>query len=501
MSLLEHPVSIDHLLDQRSRKVLALRRDRPAYMRRGWLVRRALATADVVGLTLAYVVSVALFGLTATVDRIGPHVELLLFLGTLPAWIVVAKLYGLYDRDEERADHSTTDEIIHVMHLVTVGTWLFFIFGSLSGLADPNLQRLATFWALSIALIGGGRAAARSFCRQRLAYLQNTLVVGAGDIGQSIAEKLLRHPEYGINLVGFVDANPRPMSEELSHLAVLGPPDELPRLIDLLDIERVIVAFSDEPAEETLDLIRSLGQRQLQVAIVPRLFELVGPNVGIHTVEGVPMLGLPPLDLSRSSRFLKRSLDIAVSAAALVALAPLFAVVALAIKRSSRGPVFFKQLRIGSGGQAFWVYKFRSMVADADALKDDLEHLNKHRDRDPRMFKIDDDPRVTGVGRVIRRYFVDELPQLYNVLRGEMSLIGPRPLIPQEARHVDDWGSRRLDLKPGMTGLWQVLGRSAISFEEMVKLDYLYVTTWSLGNDIRLLARTLPLVARGESPV
>jgi exopolysaccharide biosynthesis polyprenyl glycosylphosphotransferase len=325
------------------------------------------------------------------------------------------------------------------------------------------------------------------------------VVVGAGEIGQTIAEKLLRHPEYGINLVGFVDADPMPMREELSHLAILGAPDRLPDLIDLLDIERVIVAFSGEPAEETLDIIRSLGQRQLQVAIVPRLFELVGPNVGIHTIEGVPMLGLPPLDLSRSARFLKRSLDLFVSISALLVLTPLFALVALLVKETSSGPVFFKQLRIGSGGRPFHVYKFRSMVEDADERKHEYAHLNRHVDDDPRMFKIEDDPRVTRVGRILRRYFIDELPQLINVLRGDMSLIGPRPLIPQEARHVDDWGRRRLDLKPGMTGLWQVLGRSAISFDEMLKLDYLYVTTWSLGNDIRLLFRTLPLVARGES--
>ena len=500
MSLLEPPmVGVRHLLDDRTRRLLDLRRSRPAYMRRGWLVRRALAGADLVGLTVAYVVSVALFGHTASIDRVGPDVELVLFMLTLPIWIVVAKLYGLYDRDEERADHSGSDEMMHVLHLVTVGTWLFFIFGSLTGVADPNIARLATFWALSIAFITSGRAVARAVCRHRLASLQNTIVVGAGEIGQTIAEKLLRHPEYGINLVGFVDDDPMPMRDELSHLAILGGPERLPDLIDLLDIERVIVAFSGTPAEETLEIIRSLGQRQLQVAIVPRLFELVGPNIGIHTIEGVPMLGLPPLDLSRSARFLKRSLDLFVSVGALVVLAPLFAVVALLVKQSSPGPVFFKQVRIGSGGRPFELYKFRSMVSDADERKDEFAHLNLHLERDPRMFKIPHDPRVTRVGRTLRRFFLDELPQLINVLRGEMSLIGPRPLIPQEARFVDDWGRRRLDLKPGMTGLWQVLGRSAISFDEMVKLDYLYVTTWSLGNDIRLLLRTLPLVARGES--
>jgi lipopolysaccharide/colanic/teichoic acid biosynthesis glycosyltransferase len=240
---------------------------------------------------------------------------------------------------------------------------------------------------------------------------------------------------------------------------------------------------------------------QVQIAIVPRLFELVGPNVGIHTVEGVPMLGLPPLDLSRSSRVLKRATDVLIAGGALLLLCPVFLAIAVAVKRGSPGPVFFRQVRIGTGGRPFRLLKFRTMVEDADERKEEFAHLNLHLARDPRMFKIANDPRVTRSGRYLRRYFLDELPQLVNVLRGEMSLIGPRPLIPQEARFVGAWGNRRLDLKPGMTGLWQVLGRSAMPFDEMVKLDYLYVTTWSLGNDLKLLVRTLPLVARGESAV
>jgi lipopolysaccharide/colanic/teichoic acid biosynthesis glycosyltransferase len=173
-----------------------------------------------------------------------------------------------------------------------------------------------------------------------------------------------------------------------------------------------------------------------------------------------------------------------------------FAVVAALIKLDSRGPVFFRQVRMGGGGQRFRMFKFRTMVADAEARKAELRHLNKHTEpgSDPRMFKIPDDPRVTRVGRFLRRSSLDELPQLLNVLRGEMSLVGPRPLILEEDRHVDDWARKRLDLKPGMTGLWQVLGRSDIPFDEMVKLDYLYVTTWSLWQDFRLLFRTIPLV-------
>ena len=181
-------------------------------------------------------------------------------------------------------------------------------------------------------------------------------------------------------------------------------------------------------------------------------------------------------------------------------LAPLLAVIAIAIKLDSPGPVLFRQRRIGAGGRAFAIIKFRTMTLDAEARKTEVAHLNKHAadGHDPRMFKIDGDPRVTRLGHVLRRYSLDELPQFVNVLRGDMSMVGPRPLIPDEDRHVADWGRKRLDLRPGMTGLWQVLGRSDIPFAEMVKLDYQYVTTWSLGNDLRLLLRTIPLVLTGR---
>jgi lipopolysaccharide/colanic/teichoic acid biosynthesis glycosyltransferase len=203
--------------------------------------------------------------------------------------------------------------------------------------------------------------------------------------------------------------------------------------------------------------------------------------------------------LSRSSAFLKRALDLIGASAGLVVLAPLLAIVALAIKLDSRGPVLFRQVRMGAGSRPFRILKFRTMAVDADARTADIAHLNKHARNggDPRMFKIENDPRVTRAGRVLRRFSIDELPQLWNVVRSEMSLVGPRPLILEEDAHVTDWAERRLDLKPGITGMWQVLGRDGIPFEEMIKFDYLYVTSWSVGGDLRLLLRTIPIAVRG----
>jgi lipopolysaccharide/colanic/teichoic acid biosynthesis glycosyltransferase len=239
------------------------------------------------------------------------------------------------------------------------------------------------------------------------------------------------------------------------------------------------------------------------VDIVPRFFEVIGPHTVVHDVEGLSLVGVPPVRLPRSSRLLKRTMDLTVSVGALLLLAPLLAAIAVAIKLDSPGPAFFTQLRMGSRDRAFRIVKFRTMVADAEARKAGVAHLNHHAvEGDARMFKIPADPRVTRVGRLLRRTSLDELPQLLNVVHGDMSLVGPRPLILDEHRHVRSWGRRRLDLKPGITGLWQVLGRSDIAFDEMVRLDYVYVTSWSLGRDLRLVLRTLPaLFGRSKGAV
>jgi exopolysaccharide biosynthesis polyprenyl glycosylphosphotransferase len=427
--------------------------------------------------------------------------EELLFVLSLPLWVVMAKIYGLYERDEERADHSTADDLAGVFHLVTVATWILYATCWLVPWATPRFPKLFAFWAFAICAMVALRVLARAYSRRQLEYLQNAIIVGAGDVGQSIARKLLNHPEYGINLVGFVDATPKERDDtRLEHLTLLGNPEDLPALVKLLDVERVIFAFSRERAETQLEHVRTLNELGIQVDIVPRLYEVVSSGVDVHSVEGIPLIGLPPVRLSGSSRLLKRAVDVGGAGLGLLLLSPLFLLVALLIKRDSRGPVFFRQERMGVCDRTFRIFKFRTMAVDAEARKHEYAHLNKHRRRDARMFKIDADPRVTRVGYWLRRYSVDELPQLINVLKGDMTLVGPRPLILDEDQYVSTWGRRRLDLKPGMTGLWQVLGRSEIPFDEMVRLDYLYVTTWSLARDLGLLLRTVPVVLRGETP-
>jgi exopolysaccharide biosynthesis polyprenyl glycosylphosphotransferase len=464
--------------------------------RRGWLVRRALALADIIGLSLAFGLSMLLFPGRGEVDNtVGALGEGGFFLLTLPAWIVVANLYGLYRNDEERTDHSSADDLVGVFHLVTVGSWFIFLSGQVIGVVHPSVQRLMAFWVAATILVTTARVVARGACRRTSVYQQNTVIVGAGSVGHLVASKLAKHPEYGLNVLGFVDAAPKHGNGN-GDVRVLGSQAELPEIVRALHVERVIIAFSNDSHEQTLHLIRDLHELGVQIDIIPRLFEVIGTNFGIHTAEGLPLIGLPSLKLSRSALLLKRMLDVMLAVTGLILVAPLFAVTALAIKLDSRGPVFFRQVRRGANERMFRIYKFRTMCCDAEERKAELSVLNKHNGNggDPRMFKIPDDPRVTRVGRVLRRYSLDELPQLINVLKGEMSLVGPRPLILEEDQYVVEWRRRRLNLKPGITGLWQVLGRDEIPFEEMVKLDYLYVTTWSMLNDVKLILRTIPVL-------
>jgi exopolysaccharide biosynthesis polyprenyl glycosylphosphotransferase len=463
--------------------------------RRGWLVRRALASADVLGLLTAFLVAQWLYGSRAgAVDRITPLTEIALFAFTLPGWVVLAKLYGLYDGDEARNDHSTVDDVARIFNMLTAGTWVFFAATWLLEAADPQVPKLVCFWLVGSAVVPLARVLARALCRRSIAYRQNTIIVGAGVVGQSVGRKLLQHPEYGVNVLGFLDDEPRERGHGLSDLSVLGSPGDLRRLAQECDVERVIIAFSRDSHERVLELVRSVDDLDVQVDVVPRLFEALGTHVHVHSAEGLTLLGLPPARLARSALLLKRGVDLVLSALGLLVLAPLFVLAALAIKLDSPGPVFFRQIRMGKDDHSFRIFKFRTMTADADVRKAEVVHLNKHLAGDARMFKIPDDPRVTRVGRFLRRYSLDELPQLLNVLAGDMSLVGPRPLILDEDQHVGGWARRRLNLKPGITGLWQVLGRDDIPFEEMVQLDYRYVTSWSLSKDLKLIAQTLPVL-------
>jgi len=498
------------IVDERTLQILERRRRTTGVKRRGWLVKRALLVADLLGLVTAMLLAEWLVNRHNSMGVLGTRAEILTFVLTLPLWVIVAKLYGLYDHDEERTDHSTVDDLAGVFHMVTVCTWLCWVGAYVTGFAHPTTPKLIIFWGAAIAFVSAGRASARGLARRHVAYLQNTVIVGAGDVGQLVARKLLQHPEYGINLVGFVDAQPKERRDDLEHLALLGDTSRLPVIVRLFDIERVVVAFSNDSHRETLEVLRALKGLDIHVDIVPRLFETLGPNAGLYTVEGLPLVWVPPLKLSRSSALLKRAMDVSLSIIGLLILLPVFVAIAIAIKLNSRGPVFYRHERVGLNRRPIEVLKFRTMYLDAsrgeryggakaEQAFRDLMLDPSNAEEFALTYKLRDDPRVTSVGRVLRRTSLDEVPQLLNVLRGDLSLVGPRAITMDELGRYGERADDLLGVKPGITGYWQINGRSRLAYEDRVRLDLSYVTGWSLGLDVAILAKTVRVVAGHRS--
>jgi exopolysaccharide biosynthesis polyprenyl glycosylphosphotransferase len=462
---------------------------------RGQLVRKALLAADIAGLATAFLAVQLLFGLgEGGTTAFNVRTAVLLFVFALPGWLAVAKLFELYDRDEERTLHSTVDDLQAVFHLVTTGVWVFYVGTLVFRAPDPNLPKLAGFWALSIAAITAGRAGARAVCRRRPSYWQRTVVVGAGDVGQLVARKLRQHPEYGIRLLGFVDDDPRPVRRDLGQVPLLGGLDRLPDLVRTQGIGRVVVAFSQDSTHETIDLIRRLKGLDVQIDIVPRLYEVVGPNVIVHDVEGLPLLGLPAAKPFPFARQIKRAGDIVGALIGLALTAPIFALAAWKIRRESPGPVFFRQTRLGQDMQEFTLLKFRTMRTDVDQSvhKKYIEETMSANAEigENGLYKLDRSDAITRFGRILRKTSLDELPQLINVLRGEMSLVGPRPCLDYETEHFAPHHFERFLVPQGITGLWQVTARAHATFGEALDMDVAYARNWSLGLDLWLLVRT-----------
>lgn len=449
------------------------------------IFRRMLAVADV----CAAVGGLALTGALGGVGFASASVI------SLPMIVLIAKMTGRYDHDEVVLRKSTLDEIPSLLALAggyaLAWSLVAFVADLHTGLGGGGVIVLwAATSVLLMALRGAARAMAHLTARQ-----ERVLIIGSDAERRRLAHSLACDPGAHISVVGFLPLEDERHSEEdwgvKSRRRRTLTFDDLPSLVQELDVERVfLVARAD--SERMLDAVRRTIRTGVKVSIVPRLLEVVGSSVEFDTVGGVTLFGLRRPGLARSSRAVKRAMDVVGSALAIGCLAPLWAIVVLAIKLDSPGPIFFLQRRVGRDGRTFQLIKFRTMVDGAEAQRSALENLNESHG----IFKMSTDPRVTRVGRWLRRTSVDELPQLINVLRGEMSLVGPRPLVLDEDCLVEGPHRERLSLSPGMTGPWQVLGPSRPPLAEMVKTDYLYAANWSLWTDVKLLLRTLAHVAQ-----
>lgn len=356
-------------------------------------------------------------------------------------------------------------------------------------------SRLMLVWALLFIVLFVG--AARLVRRGLLAYLyrrgiraDRALVVGAGEAGRGVIRTLLARSDLGFKVIGYLDDSVGENNLGSGRIPHLGSYDELDSVLRQNGgLHTVFIALPGEKHREILTLVNECQTHGVRAQVVPDLLQLSLNRVEFNNMAGIPMLGVRDMRRSRTSRLLKRVMDLGFVLVLSVPVLLLAAVIALAIKLDSRGPVLYSGVRVGRDGKLFNMYKFRSMVADADRQKQALLDRNE---ADGPIFKIKDDPRLTHVGRWLRRSSLDELPQLYNVLLGQMSLVGPRPPLPEEVAAYRPWQMQRLSVIGGITGLWQVSGRSDLTFDELCLLDIYYIENWSLTLDIRILLQTIP---------
>jgi exopolysaccharide biosynthesis polyprenyl glycosylphosphotransferase len=452
--------------------------------RRGALLRRLLALADWTALAASLFVVTA-----ASADtKIG-----LLFWAMLfsPIWVVVVKVHGLYDKDHRRIRHSTLDELPSLVSTSVVGV---LVLDGLLALSPAGPLDPISAIAVGVGAFAGSfvlRGALR-FLWHRLTPLATGIVIGPPEAVDIVARRVSTHPETRLALVGYLSAKSAPDAAELPRL---GSIDDIATTARQHAIERVVVTereMSEPDAEQLIEECKAAG---LALTFLPDHYGLLGPGIELNRLAELPVLDFRFSDPPRSTIALKRAMDVFVSGFLLALLTPLLALIALAILLDSGRPILFRQRRVGEEGRSFDVLKFRTMVTDAEQRLPELVDLAT---LDQPAFKIRDDPRVTRVGRLLRRSSLDELPQLLNVLRGEMSLVGPRPEEEAVVALYDERQRSRLAVKPGMTGPMQVYGRSDLTFEERLAMERDYLDNLSLLTDLAILLRTPGAIIRGD---
>ncbi|HEX2071112.1 MAG TPA: sugar transferase [Thermoleophilaceae bacterium] len=468
-----------------------LRASQGARQRSGVLSRRLLGADAVSGLAGGLVAGALMAATLPGVELF--HIAAFALVAAI-CWPALSFVVGLYADDDLRFWVSGVSQAPRTLVTTILFAWPLFAVAHEIAMPHPGLTTI--FGTVLTAVCSGlARATVRGVLHRSPELRQRVLIVGSGVVAGQLAMKLRTHEQFGLLPVGVLDDDLHPVG--IAGLPWLGSLGDLRHVIDEQEIDRVIIAFTRASHHDLLECIRASQEKGIAVDVVPRLFELLDGGRALDRVGGLPLLSIGPARLGRASKIAKRALDVAVSSIALLVLLPLLVVLAIAIRVESKGPVVFRQRRVGRNGREFWLLKLRSMYQDADARKAEFAEQNDLDDGV--MFKIHSDPRVTRVGRFLRRFSLDELPQLANVLKGDMSLVGPRPLIvPENDALTEAWHHRRLELRPGLTGAWQIYGRSENPFDEMIRFDYQYVAGWSLARDIEILLATMPAVLSGR---
>jgi len=429
----------------------------------------------------------------AILPQLGRFFYILIFVTFL--WLALFKLLGLYDKKDIT---STGDEASSIFGATIVGS--LFLFALLFLYRGFWFSRALLIYAMLIcsALMIFSRYVLNSFQRElykRGIGVRRTLILGAGEIGQGLAFKMFSEKEIGYEAVGFLDDDPDKLGKSFHGVSVLGSIISTKNTIRELNIDEVILATGRLHQQKVLDIITECEGEEVEFKLVPGILELIASRISTDEIGGIPLLTIKEIGLKGFNAVAKRSVDICISLTALLILSPLILLFAAAIKMESKGPVFFSQKRVGKDGKIFNLYKFRSMVEGAESM---FEQVVAQKGGNIIRFKAKDDPRITRVGKIIRKLSIDELPQLINVVIGDMSLVGPRPPVPIEVEKYSAWHKKRLRVRPGITGLWQVSGRSELPFEDMVRLDIYYIENWSLWMDFRIILRTFPTVLLGS---
>ncbi len=405
--------------------------------------------------------------------------------------LVIFRIEGVYDR---RRSTSLFDTLYTLASATTTGVVVMI---AVTLISRPMLYSRLIFLYAGI-LITAFLFASRLFLavvfgrlRARGRGVDRVLIVGAGEVGRTVMRTIVARPELGYRIVGFLDDNPEKGETDIGPFKALGGLDNLQAVLSSERITEVIIALPWSYHRKILSLLTQCERAGIRARLVPDIFQLTLSRVDVDDLGGVPLIGVKPVTIRGGSLAIKRAMDLLLGSLFLILAAPLLGIIALAIKLDSPGPVLFKQTRVGKRGREFTCWKFRSMREGAEAEQDNLIDLNEARGP---LFKIRDDPRMTRVGRFLRRTSLDELPQIYNVLRGEMSLVGPRPPLPSEVAQYQEWHKQRLEAPPGMTGLPQVSGRSELTFDETCLLDIFYIENYSPMLDLRILLKTIPAV-------
>ncbi|MBV8718294.1 MAG: sugar transferase [Chloroflexi bacterium] len=390
--------------------------------------------------------------------------------------------HGLFDLQQPQSWSARIGGIVS-----SISTALVLAVAASYFLGEQAFSRLwlSTGWLTAVAiLIGWHTLVPRvyTWIRDAIAIPDRVLIVGANRLGQELAAEL----QGEFHVVGYVDNGSE--LERSPNLPLLGPIAQLEQIVQAHGVNEVVIALPTNRREQVTHIVNRGFHRPVTIKFLPELGELLPQRFELQEFGGRRYIGFAP---AASVSWIKRVVDLAATSLGLLLISPILLAVAIAIKLDSSGPVFYRQVRVGKNGRQFGMYKFRSMIVNADRKLSDLREKNEASGP---LFKMKDDPRVTRVGKFIRRWSLDELPQLFNVMRGEMSLVGPRPPIPAEVDEYEEWQLGRLRAVPGLTGLWQVSGRSEVPFHDMVRLDLHYIRNWSIGLDIEILLRTIPAV-------